>query len=123
VEPLAVSITPINETSAVRRINEVMRGHRQFRKQKFKDSEREISGKLTEEELLTFFERIKEVAKVRYNRKRLASFSDAQQVPFVLTLKAAPKTAGTPAPARPQVQNTAPLAPTGTTAPAPLNAR
>jgi len=119
VEPLAVSITPENETAAVRRINEVMRGHGQLRKLKFSSIERELAGKLTAKELLVFFDRIEEVAKVRYNRKRLASFPGAEPIPFVLTLKAAPKSAG-PVPARPQVQNTATSAPAGTTSSAPV---
>lgn len=97
VEPLAVSITP-NDEAAIRRINEVMRGHGQLRKMKFSDNERELSGKLTAKELLTFFNRIEPMAKVRYNRKRFESFPGVQPIPFVFTLKAAPKDVGKPAP-------------------------
>jgi len=114
VDPLAVSLTPADETAAIRRINEIMRGHGQLRKLKFSKTERELSGKLTAKELLTFFDRLGEVAKVRYNRKRLESFSGAQPIPFVLTLKEAPKPVGTPAPARTPAQSTATFAPTGT---------
>jgi hypothetical protein len=92
VAPLAVSITPVNETTAIQRINEVMQGHEQLRTLKFSETQRGGSGKLIEHELLTFFDRIKDVAKVRYDPRRLKSFPAAQQVPFVLTLKAAPKT-------------------------------
>lgn len=119
VKPLAVSITPLNETSAIRRINEVMRGHGQMRKLKFSKTEREMSGKLTAQELLTFFARIEEAATVRYNRKRFESFPDAQQIPFVLTLKAAPRTAETPATDQAPAQNAKPFASAGTVVSAP----
>jgi hypothetical protein len=92
VKPLAVSITPNNEISAIRRINRVMGEHARLRNMKFSDTNRTFSGKLTSPELLTFFDRIREVSKVRYSRKRFKSFPVAQQIPFVLTLKAAPKT-------------------------------
>ena len=91
VSPLAVSITPVNETTAIHQINEVMGGHGQLKKMKFSETDRVLSGNLTAPELLEFFDRIRGVSKVRYDRKRLGSFPPAQQVPFVLTLKAAPK--------------------------------
>jgi len=106
VAPLSVSITPVNETTAIQRINEVMQGHGQLRTLKFSETQRELSGKLIEHELLTFFDRIKDVAKVRYDPRRLKSFPAAQQVPFVLTLKAAPKTVEKPVPAPKPVQGT-----------------
>jgi hypothetical protein len=122
VAPLSVSITPVNETSAIRRINEVMQGHEQLRTLKFSETRRALSGKLVEHELLTFFDRIKDVAKVRYDRKRLKSFPAAQQVPFVLTLKAAQKTVGKQVPALEPVQSTesGTHAPAETAAPAPV---
>lgn len=98
--PLAVSITPVNETTAIRQINEVMRGHGQLWKLKFSETDRVLSGNLKTPELLVFFDRIRGAAKVRYDRKRLESFPTAQQVPFVLTLKAAPKTIEQPVPAQ-----------------------
>ena len=104
VAPLSVSITPVNETSAIQRINEVMQGHEQLRTLKFSETQRGLSGKLVKHELLTFFDRIKDVAKVRYDPRRLKSFPAAQQVPFVLTLKAAPKTVVKPEPAPKPVQ-------------------
>jgi len=121
VAPLSVSITPVNETSAIRHINEIMQGHEQLRTLKFSETRRELSGKLIEHELLTFFDRIKDMAKVRYDRRRLKSFPASQQVPFVLTLKAAPKTVEKPVRAQMPVQSTetGTHAPVETAAPAP----
>jgi len=118
VAPLSVSITPVNETMAIRRINEVMQGHEQLRTLKFSETKRVLSGKLTENELLMFFDRIKGVAKVSYNLRRLKTFPAAQQVPFVLTLKAAPRNVEEPVPAREPVKS----AESGTTAPAEIGA-
>jgi hypothetical protein len=99
VEPLTVSITPVNETSAIQRINEVMRGHGQLRKLKFGINDRVLSGTLTANELLTFFNRIEPVAKMNYNRKYFESFPSAQPIPFIMTLKSAPKAEDKPSPA------------------------
>ncbi len=117
--PLAVSIVPINETSAIQRVNEVMGGHGELRKMKFSDTERQLSGKLTAQELLTFFDRMAEVAKVRYDRKRFKSFPADQQIPFVLTLKEAPQTIEKSIPASHPVQSAETHTPV-TAAPAPL---
>lgn len=136
VAPLAVSITPVNETTAIGQINEVMSGHEQLRKLKFSETNRVLSGDLTAQEIAVFFDRIGGVARVRYDRKRLASFPADGQIPFVLTLKAAPKTVEhpatavkpvtstvteTPAPAQKPVTSTdsKPPAPAETTASAP----
>jgi hypothetical protein len=120
IAPLAVSIVPINETSAIQRVNEVMGGHEELRKMKFSNNVRQLSGKLTAQELLTLFDRIGEVAKVRYDRKRFKSFPDDQQVPFVLTLKTAPRTVERPMPASHPVQSVESQTPAVTAAPAPL---
>ncbi|MCK9420910.1 MAG: zf-HC2 domain-containing protein [Nitrospirae bacterium] len=120
VEPLAVSITPSNETISMQRINEVMSGHGELRKLKFSDTERRLSGTLTALELLTFFDRIGEVAKVRYDRKRFKSFPADQQVPFVLTLKAVPKTIEKPITGPHAVQSTQTHTSASTAAPSPL---
>lgn len=119
VEPLAVSITPVNETTAVRRINEVMRGHGQLRKNKFSDDAREISGVLTARELLTFFNRIEDAGRASYSRKRLESFPSAQPIPFVMKLKAAPRPrpAEKPAPVSPAPPTTPATPPTPPQAP------
>jgi hypothetical protein len=118
--PLEVSITLSDETSAIQRVNEVMSGHGKLRKMKFSDTERQLSGKLTAQELLTFFDRIGEVAKVRYDRKRFKSFPADQQVPFVLTLKAAPKPIEKPIPASQAVQSAGTHTSAVTAAPDPL---
>jgi predicted RND superfamily exporter protein len=120
VAPLAVSITPSDETSAIQRVNEVMSGHAGLRKMKFSGTERQLSGKLTAQELLTFFDRIGEVAKVRYDRKRFKSFPADKQVEFVLTLKAAPKTVDKPVPVVHAVQSAETHTPAVTAAPAQL---
>jgi hypothetical protein len=118
VAPLAVSITLGNETSSIQRINEVLSGHEELRNMKFSDTERQLSGRLTAEELHTFFDRLREVAKVRYDRKRLKSFPDGQAVPFVLTLKATPRAIEKPMPA-PRAVRSAETHTSAATAPAP----
>lgn len=92
VDPLtvAIAIAPEEENAAIRRINEIMRGHAQLRKNKFSDEVREISGTLTARELQTFFNRIEETGRISYSRKRFESFPGAQQIPFVLKLKLKP---------------------------------
>ncbi|MGC1454906.1 MAG: hypothetical protein WA946_06920 [Nitrospirota bacterium] len=120
VAPLEVSIVPINETSAIQRVNEVMVGHGELRQMKFSNNVRQLSGKLTAQELLTLFDRIGEVAKVRYDRKRFKSFPEDQQVPFVLTLKTAPRTVERPMPVSHPVQSVETQTPAVTAAPAPL---
>jgi hypothetical protein len=93
IEPLTVTITigQANEKTAIRQLNEVLRGHAQLRKKKFSDEVREISGSLTSKELLVLFDRIEETGKAGYSRKRLQSFPSAQPIPFVLKLKTAPR--------------------------------
>lgn len=90
VDPLSITITPDDEAAAIRRLNEVMRGHGSLRKLKFSDTVREISGSLTAKELLTFFNRIEPVGKVSYSRKRFESFPSTRPISFVLKLKSAP---------------------------------
>jgi hypothetical protein len=75
---------------------------------------------LTGQELHTFFDRMGEVAKVRYDRKRFKSFPKAQQIPFVLTLKAAPKTVEEPIQTPHPAQIPETHAPAATAAPLPL---
>jgi hypothetical protein len=115
--PLVVTITPENDNAAVSRINEVMHDHGQLRKMTFSETVKELSGRLTARELLTFFNRIEPAAKVSYSRKRLESFPAARPLPFVLRLKAAPK-----AVEKPPEEDAAP-APPATTAPAPSAAQ
>jgi hypothetical protein len=96
IKPLRVTITVDDEKAAIRRINEVMRGHGELRKMRFSDTVREISGSMTSKELLTFFSMIETEGKISYRRKRLAAFPSAQPVPFVMNLKVAPQAAGKP---------------------------
>lgn len=90
-DPLVVTLSPENDTTAVRRINEVMHSHGQLRTLKFSETVREVAGSLTAGELSTFFDRIGPSVKVSYSRKRLESFPATLPIPFVLKLKAAPK--------------------------------
>jgi hypothetical protein len=122
MEPLPVTITTENDKAAIRRINEIMRGHGQLRKLRFSDTVREISGSLTAKELLTFFNRIEPAGKISYSRKRFESFPSAQTIPFVMKMivaptapeqkassaKPAPKPAEASAPAPPAPPLTAP---------------
>jgi hypothetical protein len=96
LKPLPVTITVDNEKTAIRRINEVMRGHGELRKLRFSDTVREISGSLTSKELLTFFSQIESEGKISYSRKRLVAFPSTQLVPFVMNLKVAPLAAEKP---------------------------
>jgi hypothetical protein len=120
VTPLAVSLVPVNESSSIQRINEIMSGHGALRKMKFSDTDRQLSGALTAQELLTLFDRMGEVAKVRYDRKHFTSFPSDKKIPFVLTLKAAPKSLEKHKPASHPVQSDETHTPAETTAPAPL---
>lgn len=96
VDRLVITITP-RSREAVRRINDVLRGHAQLRKLKFTDADPEISGDLTAKELSVFFSRIENAGKISYSRKRFESFAEAQPVPFLMKMKPAP--AEEPAPA------------------------
>lgn len=96
IKPLPVTITVDDEKAAIRRINEVMRGHAELGKMRFSDTGREISGSMTSKELLTFFSLIESEGKISYSRRRLRAFSSAQPVPFVMRLKAAPQAAEKP---------------------------
>jgi hypothetical protein len=118
--PLAVCIVPVNEGASIQRINGIMSEHVALRNMKFSDTTRHLSGALTAQELLIFFDRIGEVAKVRYDRKHFKSFPADQKIPFVLTLKAAPKSVEKPKPASHPVQSAEPRTPAETAAPAPL---
>ncbi len=118
VAPFAVSVLPIDENISIQRVNKVLSEHGALRNMKFSDTVRQLSATLTAQELLTFFDRMGEVAKVRYDRKRFKSFPADQQVPFILTLKAAPKTVQKPMPALHPVQSAETHTPAVTAAPA-----
>jgi hypothetical protein len=92
MDPLVVTITTEDGKAAMRRINEVMRGHGQLRKFKLTDTVREISGRLTAKELLTFFKRIESAGKISYSRNQFEAFSKAQPIPFVMRVSIVQKT-------------------------------
>jgi hypothetical protein len=109
VKPLEVTITIAkdDEKTAIRQLNEVMRGHGQLRNKKFSDDMREVSGSLTSKELLILFDRIAETAKPSYSRKHFQSFPSAQSIPFVMKLKTVTRPAAKPAPTEKPVQRPA----------------
>jgi hypothetical protein len=90
-DPLVVTITleKQNEMAGIRTINEAMKEHPLLRNMRFSDKVREISGSLTSDELLTFFNRIQSAGKITYNRSRLAS-AGSELLPFVMKLKSLP---------------------------------
>ena len=100
VEPLAITITP-DDQSSMRRINDVMKGHAGLRKLRFTDVVREVSGSLTPGELQTLFSRIEQAGRVSYSKKRFSALSTTELIPFVLKLKDAPS-ATTAAPQQPK---------------------
>ena len=119
-EPLLVTLTPENEQAALRRINEVMRGHAALRKLHFSDAVKEVSGSLSPGELLTFFSRVASAGKVSYSRRRFDTFPADQLIPFVMKLMPASGTAALPAaPAEPKVYRPAER----TVQPAPVSAQ
>lgn len=97
VDPLVVTITAEDEQAAIRRINEVMRGHGVLRVKRLSDTVREIEGELTPKELLTFMSRIETAGKIGYNRRRFEEFPNTQPLPFILRVKAAPGPPAAPA--------------------------
>ena len=88
-DPLLVTITVEKESekASVRRINEAMKEHPLLTSLRFSDKVREVSGRLTPDELYTFFNRIHDAGKISYKRSRLASAAKDEQLPFVLKLK------------------------------------
>jgi hypothetical protein len=95
VEPLAITITP-EDQSSMWRINEVMKGHARLRKLRFTDVVREVSESLTPGELQTLFGRIEQYGRVKYSGKRFNALATTELIPFVMKLKDVP-----PAPAKP----------------------
>ncbi len=88
-DPLLVTITVEKESekASVRRINEAMKEHPQLTSLRFSDKVREVSGRLTPDELYTFFNRIRDTGKITYKRSRMASAAKGEQLPFVLKLQ------------------------------------
>jgi hypothetical protein len=90
-DPLVVTITleKQNEKASIRTINEAMKEHALLKTMRFSNKVREISGSLTSDELLTFFNRIQSAGKITYRRSRLAS-AGSELLPFVMKLKSLP---------------------------------
>ena len=90
-DPLVVTITleQQNEMASIRTLNEAMKEHPLLKNMRFSDKVREISGSLTSDELLTFFNRIQSAGKITYKRSRLAS-AGSELLPFVMKLKSLP---------------------------------
>ncbi len=108
VEPFLITITPENEQTAVKRINEALWGHASLRGLHMSDSVREVSAKLSPAELLTLFSRLAPAGKLAYSRRRFDSFPADQPIPFVLKLAHARATvARPPVPAEPKVHQPA----------------
>jgi hypothetical protein len=97
IKPLAVTVAAADEQEARQRINEAMRGPGALRNLRFSDDEKELAGSLPAGELLALFARIEPAGTVSYSRKRFASFPAAQPIPFVMTLRTAPKAVERPA--------------------------
>ncbi|NTW67507.1 MAG: hypothetical protein HGB21_14565 [Nitrospirae bacterium] len=87
-DPLLVTITVEKESekASIRRINEAMKEHPLLASLRFSDTVHEVSGRLTPDELYTFFNRIQDAGKISYKRSRLASAAKDEQLPFVLKL-------------------------------------
>lgn len=87
-DPLVVTITveTQNEKAGIKLINDAMKEHALLKTMRFSDKEREISGSLTPNELLTFFNRIQSAGKITYKRSRLAS-AGSELLPFVMKLQ------------------------------------
>ncbi len=83
---LVVTITAENDKAAIQRINDIVHGHSQLQQLTFSDSVREVGGSLTASELVTFFDRVRSVAKVSYSRKRFRSFPATEPIPFMMKL-------------------------------------
>jgi hypothetical protein len=88
-DPLLVTITveKESENASVMRINEAMKEHPLLTSLRFSDKIHEVSGRLTPDELYTFFDRIRDAGKITYKRSRLASAAKDEQLPFVLKLQ------------------------------------
>jgi hypothetical protein len=90
-DPLVVTITleKQDEKANIRTINEAMKEHPLLKNMHFSDKVREISGSMTSDELLTFFNRIQSAGKIAYRRSRLKS-AGSGLLPFVMKLQSLP---------------------------------
>ena len=90
-DPLMVVITveKEHEKASMVQINEAMKEHALLTNLRFSEKVREVSGKLTPDELYTFFSRIREAGKITYKRSRLSSAASGEPLSFVLKLQTA----------------------------------
>jgi len=97
-DPLVITITveKQNEKVGIRTINDAMKEHALLKTMRFSDNVHEISGSLTSDELLTFFNRIQSAGKITYKRSRLAS-AGGEPLPFVMKLQILPAPPQVPA--------------------------
>jgi len=107
-DPLVVTITieKQNEKAGIRTINEAMKEHALLKTMRFSDKVREISGSMTSDELVTFFNRIESAGKLSYRRSRLAA-AGSELLPFVMKLKTlqAPAESSAPKPSAKPVES------------------
>lgn len=98
-DPLVITITleKENEKAGMARINEAMKEHALLMNLRFSEKVREVNGRLTPDELYTFFGRIRETGKITYKRSRLTSAASGESLSFVLKLQTS---AASPAPPR-----------------------
>jgi len=90
-DPLLVIITleKEGEKASMVQINEAMKEHALLTNLRFSEKVREVTGKLTSDELFTFFNRIRDSGKITYKRSRLASAASGESISFVLKLQVA----------------------------------
>lgn len=87
-DPLVVTITmeKQNEKAGIKLINDAMKEHALLKTMRFNDKVREVSGNLTPDELVTFFNRIQSAGKIAYKRSRLTA-AGSEMLPFVMKLQ------------------------------------
>jgi hypothetical protein len=111
-DPLFVIITVEreNEKAGMALINEAMKEHAMLTNLRFSEKVREVAGRLTPDELYTFFSRIRDAGTISYKRSRLASAAAGEALPFVLKLQTAaspPRRPEEPPVARPEDRSAA----------------
>lgn len=97
-DPLVITITLVKETekAGIKMINDAMKEHALLNSLRFSEKVREISGSLTPDELMTFFNRIQGAGKITYRRSRLAA-ARGELFPFVMKLQVVSAPPQTPA--------------------------
>ena len=106
---VTITVEKQNEKASIKLINDAMTEHALLKTMRFSDKVREISGGLTADELLIFFNRIQDAGKITYKRSRLAA-ARGELLPFVMKLQAvsAPPKAAAEQPVEKPVEKPAP---------------